>query len=68
MKLTYERLESGYHHVKNRDAVHVFAQWRIGYPLTISDISHNGLSVTEQIAFIQRALDLVETERLKNIG
>lgn len=37
--LTYKRLSSGYHYVRDPNAHHLFAQWPIGRVCTAEDVS-----------------------------
>lgn len=37
--LTYKRLSSGYHYVRDPNAHHLFAQWPAGRECTVEDVS-----------------------------
>lgn len=39
MRLEHKRLDSGYHHVRDAEAHHLFAQWPVGAVCQAEDVS-----------------------------
>ena len=63
MKISLNRLDTGYWRAGMVGAVHCFAQFQL-FPCTPEDVSHNGLSAIDMHAFV-KAVNACGARRLK---